>query len=94
MQKKRYVVVAALTTLILLIPFVAMQFTEEVNWQVGDFLIGGSLIFAFLSVGSWIFQKNGLSGNRLLWAIGVIILIVLLWIELAVGVFGTPFAGS
>ena len=35
------------TGVILLIPLLAMQFTDEVDWQIGDFLIGGLLIFGF-----------------------------------------------
>jgi hypothetical protein len=34
------------TGLLLLLPLVAMQFTEEVDWGVGDFVIFGSLLVA------------------------------------------------
>jgi hypothetical protein len=37
--------VAVVTGLILLIPLVAMQFTNEVNWSVTDFILMGSLLF-------------------------------------------------
>ncbi len=37
--------VTAVTLTILMIPFVAMQFTREVNWSVADFIVMGALIF-------------------------------------------------
>ena len=32
--------------ILLLVPLIAMQFTEEVNWSVFDFMIMGTLLFA------------------------------------------------
>src|ERR687895_1776065 len=31
--------------LLLLLPLVAMQFTDEVNWTVADFVVAGALLF-------------------------------------------------
>ena len=36
--------VAVVTTVILLLPLVAMQFTDEVNWGVFDFVFAGALL--------------------------------------------------
>ncbi|MBT8281696.1 MAG: hypothetical protein KJO16_08970, partial [Muriicola sp.] len=40
---------------VLLIPLIAMQFTSEVNWTAGDFLVAGILLLstAFLLEFSW-----------------------------------------
>ena len=83
-----------LTFLILLIPLVAMQFTSEVNWSFFDFLIGGVLLFSFFSVIIWVYSK--LATSKYKWPIifVFVLLFVLMWTELAVGVFGTPFAGN
>jgi hypothetical protein len=32
------------TALVLLVPLVAMQFTDEVDWSVGDFVFAGALL--------------------------------------------------
>lgn len=76
------------------IPLIAMQFTSEVNWQLNDFVIMGVLLFAvaFLVDLFWRSLKN----KKYRWiAIAIlIILFLLIWGELAVGIFGTPFAGS
>ena len=80
--------------LILMVPLIAMQFTAEVNWEVWDFVVaGGLLLFAGLSL---IFIHNQLRFNRYRFLIlGLIVLLFLLiWFELAVGIFGSPFAGT
>jgi len=79
---------------LLLIPLVGMTITDKVNWSPFDFIIMGSLLI-FLSIGIN-FVNNRLKNlkNRVLY-IGILVLIfMLIWVELAVGVFGTPFAGS
>jgi len=43
--KRCMIGVALATVLLLLIPAVAMQFTSEVSWGPGDFLVAGTLLF-------------------------------------------------
>jgi protein-S-isoprenylcysteine O-methyltransferase Ste14 len=45
MQNKRRIIIFVLVVLLLLIPFLAMQFTSEVNWTLSDFLVAGVLLF-------------------------------------------------
>lgn len=80
--------------IVLSIPLIAMQFTEEVNWQVGDFVIGGLLLLGFGVL--FIYVGSALSGSKYKWAIliAIIVLLLLVWAELGVGIFGTPFAGD
>jgi hypothetical protein len=79
---------------LLLIPFITMLFTDEVNWKVGDFAIMGTLLFGAGHLMEWIWRKLAASPYRWL-VVGIIILaFLLIWGELAVGIFGTPFAGS
>jgi len=80
--------------ILLLIPLVAMQFTTEVRWTVSDFLVAG-----FMLLGTGILleiilkQVKKRPYRRLLIAL-LLVLFLLAWAELAVGIFGTPFAGS
>ena len=71
-----------------------MAITDEINWSLLDFIIMGSLIIS-LSIGiNFIINRNKNLKNRDLY-IGILVLIfTLIWTELAVGIFGTPFAGS
>ena len=78
---------------LLLVPFILTNLFEGFNWGAEDFIIAGLLIFSCLSVVSYIKEKLG-NQNKTITIILVIILFLIIWIELAVGVFGSPFAGS
>lgn len=79
---------------ILLIPLVAMQFTTEVQWSVTDFIVMGVLLVLFVISLETIFRL--VHGNRLrtLLIATIALIFLLIWAELAVGIFNTPFAGS
>ncbi len=76
---------ALLTALLLFIPLVAMQLTNEVHWQLDDFVVMGCLVFGFSSL-FVVIARRVKSRNR--WVIGLILLCALLiiWLELAVGI--------
>tara|TARA_B100000902_G_C27288727_1_gene905908 strand:+ start:716 stop:979 length:264 start_codon:yes stop_codon:yes gene_type:complete len=78
---------------LLLIPLILTNYCNSFNWGVEDFVIAGLLIFSCLSAVSYIKEKFS-NQNKTIAIILVIIFFMLIWIELAVGVFGLPFAGS
>ena len=80
--------------IILLIPFIAMQLTNEVNWSVFDFIIMGAMLTITGLLGEIIFKKVKKYKHRVVLYVVVAIIFLLTWAELAVGIFGTPFAGS
>ncbi|MGB1517994.1 MAG: hypothetical protein ACPG8K_02710, partial [Crocinitomicaceae bacterium] len=43
-EKKRLSTLLTLAAFILLVPLIAMQFTEEVKWTLTDFIIAGGLL--------------------------------------------------
>ena len=79
---------------ILLIPLIAMQLTNEVNWSVFDFIIMGAMLTITGLLGEIIFKKVKIVKYRMALYVVVAIIFLLIWAELAVGIFGTPFAGS
>lgn len=90
-NKKRAVF---LPLLLLLIPLIGMLFSNEVNWTFFDFIIMGILILV-MSFGIKLVLKTTPKKMYRILIIGIIlILFLLVWAELAVGVFETPFAGS
>ncbi|GAB4331061.1 MAG: hypothetical protein Kow0010_16220 [Dehalococcoidia bacterium] len=89
------VTVAVATALVLMIPLVAMLFTAEVDWGAEDFVAAGALLFGTGLVAGAVARTRNLPGRyRLLGLVAVAALFLLTWAELAVGVFGTPVAGS
>ncbi len=91
---KKYIVILSSILVLLLIPFIAMQFSSEVNWSLFDFLIAGAGLLA-LGFSIDLVTRKIKPFNKKLIAVAVIVMLFLLvWTELAVGVFGTPFAGN
>jgi Kef-type K+ transport system membrane component KefB len=79
---------------LLLIPLVAMQFTNQVNWSVADFIIMGFLLTAAAFL-LQLAKSMGLSKKtKTSLILGVLLLFLLVWGELAVGLFGSPWAGN
>lgn len=76
------------TGLILLVPLLGNW-----PWTLSDFVVMGTLLFGTGLVYELVTK---LVGKKYQVAIGVVLVIALIltWIELAVGIFGTPFAGS
>jgi len=80
--------------LVLALPAVAMQFTGEVDWSASDFIIMGVLL-GMLGLGIELIMRLLRDWPaRLAAAAAAVMVFLAIWVELAVGVFGTPFAGS
>ena len=79
---------------LLLIPLIGMTITNEINWSPFDFIIMGSLLI-FLSIGiNLVSNRTKNLKNRFLYIGILVIIFMLIWAELAVGVFGNSFAGN
>lgn len=85
-RKSIFIWIALATAGILLIPFAAMQFTTEVNWEVADFLVMGSLLFGSASL-FVLAARRAPRRHRLLIGGVFTAATLLVWLELAVGVF-------
>ena len=84
---KSLLAVALVTAAILMIPFVAMQFTTEVNWTGFDFIAAGVLLALTGLVLSFTLRKLHTTKSRLI-AVGLVGLgFLYCWAEMAVGIF-------
>ena len=80
--------------MLLLIPFIGMQYSNEVNWSLNDFIIMGVILLSFGIFINKIIYHVVAFHKRVILISTLIILFFLLWAELAVGLFNSPFAGS
>ncbi|NNF57188.1 MAG: hypothetical protein HKN04_03015 [Rhodothermaceae bacterium] len=78
----------AAAALVLLIPLIAMQFTDEVTWSVADFVIAGILLLAVGIPLELVVRKTGNAAYR--WAVGLALAtaFLLVWLNGAVGILG------
>ena len=80
--------------LLLLIPMIAMQLTDEVNWSFFDFIIMGVMLsITGLAIGI-IIKKIKYYKYRNIFITIIVMIFLLIWAEFGVGLFGTPFAGD
>lgn len=94
MKNKRLKIILTAAGILLSIPFIAMQFTNEVNWTPGDFIIMGVLLFGTGLLCEFVMRKVKNTDKRIMICAALLFVFLLIWAELAVGIFGTPFAGS
>jgi hypothetical protein len=73
--------------LLLLIPVVAMQFTDEVAWGPADFLIFSAMLVAACSAYELVVRITNRTAYRAAAGLAVAAGFLLVWAQLAVGVF-------
>jgi len=93
-QNKRLIGILVAVPILLMIPLVAMQFTDEVDWTLSDFIIMGILLLGTGLICELVIRSVKTLKYRIALCIVVLFMLFLIWAELAVGIFGTPFSGS
>lgn len=75
--------------LLLLVPLIAMRFTDEVNWTTSDFVFAAVLLFG--SLGVYELAARTRDGTVYRAAVGVALAaaVLLIWINGAVGIIGS-----
>jgi len=73
---------------LLLLPLVAMQFTREVDWRAGDFIIFGIMLGIACGTCELAARVSGNGAYRAAVGIAVVTSFVLVWMNLAVGIIG------
>ena len=80
--------VALVTAFILLVPLLAMQFTDEVAWGVFDFAVAGALLGGTGLIHQLAASKAGNIAYRAAVGVALAAALLLVWMNLAVGVIG------
>jgi len=93
-QKQTTLTIYALPVALLSIPFLGNIVSNEVDWSAPAFLIAGALLFTTAFLINMVRNKIKKQNQRIMICIFILLTLVLIWMELAVGVFGSPFAGN
>ena len=89
MNDNRLKIILLIATSILAIPL-----SDEVKWTLADFAIMGILLYGTGFTIEYVLRSVTNGYSRLFICGIIIIALFLVWAELAVGIFGTPIAGS
>ena len=94
MQNKINIRIVLVIAFILLLPLLAMQFTDEVVWDLVDFVVGGTLLFT-TGIMYWLITKK-ISNIKYRTAatVGLAVALLLVWMQLAVGVIDGIMGGT
>jgi bacteriorhodopsin len=81
-------------TILLFVPLIAMQFTNEVKWSLYDFIIAAILLFGAGLTVELFLEKVQNAKYRIIGLLIISVVVFLIWAELAVGILSTPFEGN
>jgi len=81
--------VALVTGLLLLVPLVAMQLTDEVRWNLADFVVAGALLFGAGATYHLLAARTDNLAYRAAVGVAVGVTLMLVWANLAVGLIGS-----
>ncbi len=77
--------IALVTATVLSVPVLAMRLTDEVQWNVADFIVAGSLLIGAGVAFELLAPQHHGTRRRILVGVGVLAVLLLAWIVLAVG---------
>ena len=93
MKNKRLIGILLTVVILLLLPLVAMQFYNEMHWTSFDFVIAAVLLLGMGLLCELVLRKVKKIEYRIAICVFLLAALFLIWAELAVGIFGTPFGG-
>ena len=88
-QNKNIFLIALAVALILLVPLIAMQFSDEVAWSPFDFAFAGALLLGTGLAFELISRKSSTIAYRAAVGVALVTAMLLVWINLAVGIIGS-----
>ena len=88
MLNKRTKVMILTIVSLLLVPLIAMQFTSEVNWSLGDFIFMGVLLSSIAIMYEIGARVSSNTAYRTGFGLALLAGFLIIWINLAVGIIG------
>lgn len=93
-SQNKFFKIVIVSMALLLIPFIAMFFTPQVNWSLFDFLVAGSLLVGTGLIIEFFIKRIKSMKLRWLLLILTLLLLSIIWVELSVGIFDSIISGS
>lgn len=93
-MKKKFLIRLVTVWSILMLPLVGGQLSTEIQWDLADYLVAAVLLTAAVIGVELILIFNLSKRQQMVLLIVFFLSFLLLWAELAVGIFGSPLAGS
>lgn len=93
-QKQKTTFIFAVPALLMTIAFFGNLFVQGWDWSPFDFLIAAVLLFGTAFIINLIVRSKKSFLAKLLICGVILFVLAIIWVELAVGLFGSPFAGS
>lgn len=94
LDRQKTTIIFAVPVLLLLLALLGNTFVKGWNWSVSDFLIAAVLLFGTAFFVNLVIRSKRKILSKLAICFVILLVLVLIWAELAVGIFGSPFAGS
>jgi hypothetical protein len=86
--------IVCVVVLLLLIPYVVGQVTGQFNWSRFDYIVAGVLLLGTGLAIEAVLRVVKKTSYRIALGLAILAMLVLVWIEVAVGLVGSPIAGS
>ncbi len=83
------IVIWGTAAFLLLLPLIAMQFTNEMNWDETDFIVFGAMLFGACGVYELAARMTPNFAYRAAVGVAVVAAFILIWMNLAVGIIGS-----
>ena len=94
MQNKRLIGIVTTIAHLLCLPLIAMQLTEDFNWTLFDFIVAGALLLATGLMFELVLRRVKKIAYRIAICSVILAALLIIWAELAVGMFGTQLGGT
>jgi len=93
-KQQKTALIFAIPTLLMVAAFISNNFVDGFNWSGSDFLIAAILLFGTASFIYMIASSKLSLRAKIISSIVIIFILIMIWVEMAVGLFGSPIAGS
>jgi hypothetical protein len=88
-SSKNLIRIVLVTAALLMVPLVAMQFTNEVTWTILDFAAAGFLLIGTGLMLELARKRLGNLTQRRIAYVAILFALLFVWAQLAVGIFGS-----